>query len=97
MKIAGKKLLSDFHVFIVLVSELLYWLLVVSSGSWADDITSLFSEQFSFTLTTYLISVIGNSGCFILKTSYLLFTGSQIELGLDDEGHFLESFLALFL
>lgn len=65
-----------------------------------EQITSpLFSlSSFLFTLTTYFVSVMGNSGCFTLKTSYLHFIGSQIELGLEDEvGHFLESFLVLFL
>lgn len=54
---------------------------------------------FLFTLTTYLVSVMGNSGCFILKMQiYLPFVGRQVGLGLEDEvGHFLKYFLALFL
>lgn len=98
MKFLGKKLLSEFHVFIFSVSELPYWLLVVSSGSWQIR-SPLFSlSSFLFTLTTYLLSVMGNSGCFILKISYLTFIDSQIELDLEDEvGYFLECFLALFL
>lgn len=58
-----------------------------------------FLLSFLFTLTTYLVSVIGNSGCFILKMQfYFPFIGSPIDLGIEDEVvYFLKSFLALFL